>query len=89
MNCLTIVHQQLQIAKKQCDRMKQKIANVAEVEGITLDDEVHQDLASKGTTFLEGLSPNSFAKIFWDQQIEAETKKNARNMRWHPLMICI
>lgn len=84
------MHQQLQIVKKQRDRIKQRIANAAEVVGVTLDDEVHQDLldtASKETTFLEDLPPNSFAKLFWDQQIDAATKKNARSVRWHPLMI--
>eukprot|EP00731_Ephydatia_muelleri_P014633 Em0008g353a len=30
---------------------------------------------------------DSFPRIFWQQQMEAAFRKNARTMRWHPLMI--
>ena len=30
---------------------------------------------------------DSFQKIFWDQQQQAALVKNAKSMKWHPIMI--
>ena len=37
--------------------------------------------------FIEDLPSDSFKRIFWEQQVEAASKKDSRSMRWHPLMI--
>ena len=31
--------------------------------------------------------PNSFQRIFWEQQVEAASKEDHRGMRWHPRII--
>ncbi|XP_065894386.1 uncharacterized protein [Dysidea avara] len=75
---------------KQNDRLKERIAVYCESNGIEVDDDMHKDLkeiASQSTSFLDDLPPDSFKKIFWNQQIEAASKKDARSMRWHPLII--
>lgn len=84
------MHHQYRVVSKQLDRLKRKIAAEAEVVGITLDAEAHDDLkvtAMECSKFLDGLAENSFQRIFWQQQLEAASQSNARNMRWHPLMI--
>lgn len=76
---------------KQNDRLKRKIAALSEVVGISLDEDLHNDLKeivkSESTRFLDDLLAGSIQKIFWQQQVEAASLKNARNMRWHLLMI--
>jgi len=85
------MHHQHRILSKQNDRLKRKIAALSEVVGISLDEDSHNDLKeivkSESTRFLDDLPAGSIQKIFWQQQVEAASLKNARNMRWHPLMI--
>lgn len=85
------MHHQHQILSKQNDQLKRKIAALSEVVGISLDEDSHNDLKeivkSESTRFLDDLPAGSIQKIFWQQQVEAASLKNARNMRWHPLMI--
>lgn len=85
------MHHQHRILSKQNDRLKRKIAALSEVVGISLDEDSHNDLKeivkSESTRFLDDLPAGSIQKIFWQQQVEAASLKNARNMQWHPLMI--
>ena len=85
------MHHQHRILSKQNDRLKRKIAALSEVVGISLDEDSHNDLKeivkAESTRFLDDLPAGSIQKIFWQQQVEAASLKNARNMRWHPLMI--
>ena len=46
-----------------------------------------QTIASEEFKFLDDQPKDSFKNIFWQQQLEAARKKDARAMRWHPLMI--
>ena len=58
--------------------------------GVQLDEEAHKGLqqimAAESKRMAESL-PNSFQKLFWQQQNEAASKSSAKGMRWHPLMI--
>ena len=72
--------------------MTKKIAENTEVAGVSLDDETHQDMiqmmkSSELSSFYENLPQDSFRQLFWDQQLKAASQKNARSMKWHPLMI--
>ena len=51
-----------------------------------VDDSTHNDLVAvmKENSVK---SDNPFQKLFWEQQQKASLLKNARCMRWHPLMI--
>jgi hypothetical protein len=74
------------------DRMKQKIAEKTEMAGITLDADSHDDVvsllrSSEVSEYFENLPEDSFRQLFWSQQLKAASQKDARNMRWHPLMI--
>lgn len=77
---------------KQLDRLKKKIEEVTETNGVSLDEQSHEDFkrlvtSSESSQFFDSLPKDSFQSIFWQQQVEAASKKNARSMRWHPLMI--
>ena len=84
------MHRQYCVVSKQRDRLKKKIAAASEVVGVSLDEEAHEDLkvlTSESARFHEDLPADSFKRIFWEQQLEAASQKDARTMRWHPLMI--
>ena len=60
-------------------------------EAIPIDDTIQQDLThlmNEHTTALrQKHGPESFQTIFWEQQLSATKKKNAKSIRWHPLVI--
>ena len=89
---LTELHHQVRLARKQRDRLatRTKISQATEIVGLSLDNEAHQDLlqvAAESTSFINSMPEDSFGRVFWEQQMEAASKKDARSMRWHPLMI--
>ena len=89
---LNELHHQHRILNKRLQRMTAKIAERTEVEGITLDQDTHDDIlgmmkSSEVLQFFENLPEDSFRQLFWSQQLKAASLKNARNMKWHPLMI--
>lgn len=89
---LSQLHQQYRSVSKQLDRLKKKIAEASEVSGVTLDEQTHEDFkkmmtSSESSVVFDSLPKDSFQHLFWQQQVEAASKKKAQNMRWHPLMI--
>ena len=106
-NRLTEVHKQCRALTKQCDRLKMKITAAAQIGGIMVDDDLHEDLkvfvcmmlfhvkhvlyvksiTSDNNDLIKDLPSDSFRRVFWEQQVEAAKQKNARTMKWHPLMI--
>lgn len=88
---LSQLQHQYRVMTKQLDRLK-KIEEVTETNGVSLDEQSHEDFkqlvtSSESSQFFDSLPKDSFQSIFWQQQVEAASKKNARSMRWHPLMI--
>ena len=45
------------------------------------------DNASKSDEIRDAYPEGSFRRLFWDEQLRAATVKNARQIRWHPMMI--
>eukprot|EP00731_Ephydatia_muelleri_P004466 Em0002g642a len=73
-------------------RLKMKISQSCEAIGVVVDDSLHSDLKATSVlpdciTMMQQYPKDSFSRIFWQQQMEAASRKNARTMRWHPLMI--
>lgn len=73
-------------------RLKMKISQSCEAIGVVVDDSLHSDLKATSAlpdciTMMQQYPKDSFSRIFWQQQMEAASRKNARTMRWHPLMI--
>lgn len=67
------------------DRMAAKISQIIKVEGIEVDSNTHSDLVQ---IMKENSAKfdNPFQNLFWEQQKKASLLKNARSMKWHPLI---
>lgn len=88
---IKLLHSELRMVKKQRDRVKEKLNGLIEAHGIALDSDMHANfkhiMQEESTAFLQNQSATNFQRIFWKQQMDAATMKDARGMRWHPLMI--
>ena len=72
--------------------LRKKLSYQCELHGTVLDDDSNNDIKSiiispETEQFISQYPLDSFQRIFWEQQVKASSVKNARNMRWHPLMI--
>ena len=76
---------------KQLERLKAKLAAAVERNGSPVDEHMHKDLttivAAQSPYIESTYPPDSFQRLFWEQQKQANSCKDARSMRWHPLMI--
>lgn len=85
------LHQSARLYHRQVDRTKARLAAAIEERGILVDGELHGDLSQimqdNSTKVLESYPADSFARIFWEQQLQANRQKDARSMRWEPMMI--
>jgi len=72
-------------------KLQAKLFDAVESQGHTLDDQTESDLQSiikhHNAAVTSKHAPGSFARVFWEQQQKAAQQKDARGMRWHPLMI--
>lgn len=56
----------------------------------SIDDDLHAVMMDNNKDILEQFPPGSFARMFWQQQLEGISRKSTnskRGMRWHPLMV--
>ena len=85
------LHYELRRVQKQRDRLKRQLESAVDVHGEIVDEQIHNDLKqiiqTEGGKLMERTHPNSFQRVFWQQQLDAASKEDARGMRWHPLMI--
>ena len=76
---------------RQVDHLKLRIKKLTEVNGVCLDKDVDADMRTimneHNDSICASHSPQSFEYIFWKQQQESMQLKDARQMRWHPMMI--
>ena len=89
---MKVLHQQSRVAQQQINRLKKKLKNVIEQRSNFVEEELHNDLSQiikdnddsvKKTFPLE----DSFQRVFWESQKRASSLKNAKSMKWDPLMI--
>jgi len=75
--------------EKQIQDLRNRLSKATTCCGIRVGEEVHKDLVSIMDLHKEQHSTDneSFASIFWNQQLKAATLKDTRQMRWHPAMI--
>lgn len=85
------LHHSARMSRKQADRLKTRLAEVIEQRSSIVNDELHSDLTQimqeNSEKVLDAYPPDSFARIFWEQQFQAISLKDARSMRWEPMMI--
>ena len=74
----------LRLTVKQVHRLKTKIAEASEQQGLTVDDEMHQGLQQimehESGAILKAFQPDTCQHLFWKQQLET-SQKDARAMR--------
>eukprot|EP00731_Ephydatia_muelleri_P018846 Em0011g886a len=89
---LTLLHKEHCKTTLQLERLRKKVAIYCEEDnGTEVDAETHDDLKSivvdYSATVVGSYPPDSLERIFWEQQEKTALVKNARSMKWHPLMI--
>ena len=88
---LSRLHKDNKRAMLEIKRLKQKISAAITLDGVSLSDELHDDvkmMASAATKQIYSEYPeNSFQRLFWEQQVQASKYSNAKSMKWHPLFI--
>lgn len=90
-NRLEKLHKHARTSQQRIKRLKKKIASIVEDKGVEVDKEIHEDLSSimkeNSPKVTEAYPADSFARIFWEQQLKASAVKDARSMKWEPMMI--
>ena len=85
------LHNELRRIQKQHNRLKDQLSAMIEKHGVTMDEQVSNDLKQimqcESRKMMERAKGNTFQHLFWKQQELAASKQDARGMRWHPLMI--
>ena len=88
---IKLLHDTTRTLSKKIGRLEAKIDAAAEKAGVVVDEGMHRDITaimkSESAKVASKYPANSFQHQFWEQQLKAASCKNARGMRWHPLMI--
>ena len=85
------MHSELHCTKLQKKRLKLKLEEAIEKNGVVVDSATHDDLqtimADNEAEVATRYPDTFFQHIFWKQQQEAAKMKKASSMQWHPLII--
>ena len=88
---MKLLHSQLRSKTRMLQLLRQNIKKNYQREAIVIDkttsDELAGMLTAHATSVKEKYGAESFPGVFWEQQLSAASKKNARSIRWHPLII--
>ncbi len=78
-------------AEREAKRLKEVIKKVNEEHAVPVDADLCSDLSKIVMEQTEGVRKecpeDTFRRIFWEEQLAAVSKKDKRQIRWHPLMI--
>ena len=91
-------HERLSRTQKEKQKLSRKVvelecklAAATMQDGVTLNDELHNDMKKMAASFTKQVYSSypegSFQRLFWDQQIKASGYSNSKSMKWHPLFI--
>jgi len=84
-------HVALISSKKRINYVQEKISSLINDSGVEVSTELNNDLLfimRKNSKQVKIEFPDkSFSNLFWEQQLQAASVKDARVMRWHPLII--
>ena len=88
---LSRLHSSARSAKKNISRILARLAEITEQSGVVVDRDTHDDMVlvmqEHTTEIHQNHPPESFARLFWDQQQRASSVASSSAMKWHPLMI--
>ena len=78
-------------AENEVSKQRVQISHLTEKYGERVDDSLHKDVIDTMKDFSkkieETFPEGSFAGLFWNEQLKAASKKDSRQVRWHPLII--
>ena len=71
--------------------MKKRLEAANVTSGILLEDELHEDFTKlfeeQTNAVLGSKEPDSYRRLFWEQQAKALKLTDRRQVRWHPMII--
>ncbi|CAG2191543.1 unnamed protein product [Mytilus edulis] len=77
--------------KRKMDSLKEQLSEYCDKLGVKLDIEISESFVSimkeNSDIALSKFKENSPQYILWKQQLEAATKSNLKQMRWHPTLL--
>ena len=83
--------ERVHVAEKQVQKPRATIRNLTQKQGESVDNDLCADLIGIMNENCEQVKKafpeGSFARLFWEEQLQAVPIKNPRQIRWHPLMI--
>ena len=83
--------ERVRIAEKQVQKLTAKIRELTTKQGKCLDSDLHNDLLGimneSSENVRKAYPDDSFARLFWEEQLKAASVSDSRQVRWHPLLI--
>jgi len=71
--------------QKRIDRLKNKLGQAVQSKGVVLNDSDHKEiLISEYLGIKKKYLPDSFERLFWEQQLKASNCKDPCQIHWHP-----
>ena len=81
----------LENKEKQLERTRDKIDHLMKVSGVIVGQQLSNDFKSIMADMTEDMRknnpPDSFKRVFWEQQLAAVNASDVRQIRWHPAII--
>ncbi len=78
-------------ADRELKMLRKKIEVSTEKVGIEVDQDLHGDLLQSmkdhDKSIEDAYPAGSFRHLFWKEQLKSASLKDARQMRWHPVMV--
>jgi len=78
-------------ANKEISKLSVKLEEILKKSGITVDTDLHDELldimGENNHSVLQKFPSGSFRRLFWEEQLKAARATDARQMRWHPMII--
>ena len=86
------MHVHAKVCQQRVKRLRERLDRAIEERGVEVDADLHDDLIKtmneeNTLDLVNQYDPDSFQRIFWEQQQQAMKKKDSRSMRWEPAMI--
>ena len=81
----------VRIAEKQVQKLTAKIQELTTKQGKCLDSDLHNDLLGimneSSENVRKAYPDGSFARLFWEEQLNAASVSDSKQVHWHPLLI--
>ena len=88
---LTNLRTEVARAKNEVKRLRKHIQDSMEKNAVEVDEDLDGDMHAIMTEHQKVINemhaPDSFHRLFWEEQLKARSKQDSRAMRWHPMMI--